>query len=76
MIIMKIMKIIALHNNRITRIMKFNELQCENHETHENIRIPLENKENLANLKIPQENHANHENQRIRIRITKIMNIL
>ena len=37
----------------------------ENHEHHENLRIPEETLENYENLGIQSENHENHKNLRI-----------
>ena len=48
----------------------------QNHENHENFRIPNENHENHENHRIQIENLENHENKIFHVIITKIMKII
>ena len=52
------MKTLKLHV-RIMKVIKNIEILCENHEHHENHRIPYENQDNRENTLILYENHAN-----------------
>ena len=45
--------------------MKILAFTCENHEHHQNLRIPLENHENYTNHMIALENNKNHETLKI-----------